>query len=318
MKKITLLALGLFIAGISFAQESISSAGFEITNNVSATTAAAQVDCTTEIVSTTIDMGFGNLNVNEVGDNFLVPADEFFEITDATVFVIVNNTSDETTFANLVIRFYESAGEFPSTLISEDIIVTPTATNLGPVNGTLDAYQLDFTLNTSVTLEAPSAETEFWFSIFLPNTTSANNFLETTDETTDTTLGAFKTGADPAAAWSNTFTDGNGNPATLPPGVAFSFSGDCDTLLSVNENVLAENISVFPNPTNADLNINFARNFGTTTVAIINVNGQKVLNASIEGFGNNTLGTSKLATGIYFAQVTTQEGSTTTIKFIKN
>ncbi|WP_299212686.1 T9SS type A sorting domain-containing protein [uncultured Dokdonia sp.] len=316
MKKITLLALGLCISGISFAQESISSAGFEITNNVSATTAAAQVACTTEIVSTSIDMGFGNLNANEVGDNFTVPADEFFEITDGTVFVIADNTSDAATFANLVIRLYESAGEFPSTIISEDIIVSPTVTDLGDVNASLNAYQLDFTLNSSVTLEAPGAETEFWFSVFLPNSTSASNFLETTDETSDTTLAAFKTGNDPAAAWSNTFTDGGGNPATLPPGVAYNLNGDCDPL-SVNDNVLADNISVFPNPTTTDLNINFARNFGATNVAVINVNGQKVLNASMEGFGNNTIATSKLANGIYFAQVTTQEG-TTTIKFIKN
>lgn len=90
-----------------------------------------------------------------------------------------------------------------------------------------------------------------------------------------------------------------------------------DGVLSVEDNTLSESISVYPNPTNGDLNINFTRNLGTTNVDIINVNGQKVLNASIEGFGNNTIGTSKLANGIYFAQITSPEGSRT-IKFIRN
>ena len=90
-----------------------------------------------------------------------------------------------------------------------------------------------------------------------------------------------------------------------------------DGVLSIDENTLSENVSVFPNPTNGDLNINFTRNFGATNIDIINVNGQKVLNASIEGFGNNSIATSKLANGIYFAQISSDTG-TTTIKFIKN
>lgn len=90
-----------------------------------------------------------------------------------------------------------------------------------------------------------------------------------------------------------------------------------DVTLGVGENVLTNNISIFPNPTNGDLNISFARNFGATNIDIINVNGQKVMNASVDGIGNNTLATSRLANGIYFAQVTNETG-VATIKFIKN
>ncbi len=313
MKKITLLVLGLCISGISFAQESISSAGFEITNAISAaTTAAPQVDCTTEIVSTTIDMGFGNLNATEVADNFVIPDGERFEVSDVTVFVIANNGGAADIFSDVTIRFYESAGEFPGALVTEDVVVPVGFTNLGPVNGDLDAYQLDLTLTTPVELlGADGSETTYWFSIFGPNFTSASNFLETTDETADTVVASFKDGADPAAAWSNV-----NNGAFLPPGVAYALSGDCSTL-STDDNILADNISVFPNPTSADLNINFTRNFGTTNIAVINVNGQKVMSASVDGIGNNTLATSKLANGIYFAQITNETGITT-IKFIKN
>ena len=313
MKKITLLVLGLCISGISFAQESISSAGFEITNNISAaTTAAAQAACTTEIVSTTIDMGFGNLNATEVADNFVIPDGERFDVSDVTVFVIANNGGTADSFADVTIRFYEDAGEFPGALVMEDVVVPVGFTNLGAVNGDLDAYQLDLTLTAPVALlGVDGSETTYWFSVFGPNFTSASNFLETTDETADTVITSFKDGADPAAAWSNI-----NNGAFLPPGVAYALNGDCD-VLSTDDNILADNISVFPNPTSADLNINFARNFGATNIAVINVNGQKVLNATMEGFGNNTLATSKLANGIYFAQVTNQQG-TVTVKFIKN
>ena len=98
---------------------------------------------------------------------------------------------------------------------------------------------------------------------------------------------------------------------------ALSFSLEGEELLSVGDNLLANNISVFPNPTSGDLNINFARSFETLNVDILNVNGQKVLSQEMEGVGSNTLATSRLANGVYFAQISSDQGSTT-IKFIKN
>ena len=314
MRKTTLFLLA-FIAGITLnAQESISSAGFEITSdiNASSTTQAAQVACTTEIVSTSIDMGFGNLNATEVADNFVIPDGERFEVSTITVFVIANNGGAADIFSDVTIRFYDSAGEFPGALITEEVIVPGGFTNLGAVNGDLDAYQLDLTLTTPVELlGVDGSETTYWFSVFGPNFTSASNFLETTDETADTVVTSFKDGADPAAAWSNI-----NNGAFLPPGVAYSLGGDCNTL-STDDNVFADNISLFPNPTNGDLNINFTRSFGAATVTVININGQVVLTSSIEGIGNNTIATSKLANGVYFAQITA-ENSNATVKFIKS
>jgi len=88
-------------------------------------------------------------------------------------------------------------------------------------------------------------------------------------------------------------------------------------LLSTQNYILADSISVFPNPTNGDLNINFARNLGAADINIINLNGQIVLNTSLEANGNNTIETSKLVSGIYFAEITSDNGNAT-IKFIKN
>ena len=90
-----------------------------------------------------------------------------------------------------------------------------------------------------------------------------------------------------------------------------------DGALSVDENILDESISLFPNPTNGDLHINFAKSIGSTTIDIINVNGQTVFSQSIDGVRRNTLATSNLAAGLYFAKIASEDASTT-IKFIKN
>jgi hypothetical protein len=89
-----------------------------------------------------------------------------------------------------------------------------------------------------------------------------------------------------------------------------------DDLLSVNDKTLAENFSIFPNPTNGAINISASRNFGLLDVTITNIAGQTVLTSTIEGV-RSTLNTTALSSGIYFAQINTEEGSTV-MKFIKN
>ena len=90
-----------------------------------------------------------------------------------------------------------------------------------------------------------------------------------------------------------------------------------EEVLSTEENILSESITIFPNPTAGDLNINFSKNFETTNINIININGQTVINTTADGIGNRTIDTNNLATGVYFAQLSNDVG-TTTIKFIKN
>lgn len=319
MKKIYLLA-AVLITATSVSQENLASAGYEIANPITVSrNATAQADCTTEITVNVSTSGFGNLNTNEVGDNFMVPEGTFFEITDARVFIISNNTTVDSAFDNLIIRFYESGGEFPTTLISEDVIAAPTFTDGGAVNGALNLIQLEFTLNNSVILEAPDGDTEFWFTIFIPESTSADNFLETTEAGgVGTTLAAFKAGDDPDGVWANSFVNNAGNVEFLDRSAVFSLDGDCDALLSVDDSALDTGILLFPNPTNSVININFTRNLGATTIDLINVNGQKVLSTSLDGFGNKTLSVSTLSTGIYFAQIVTEDGRSTTIKVIKS
>jgi hypothetical protein len=133
------------------------------------------------------------------------------------------------------------------------------------------------------------------------------------------------------------FETGNGNNTCGPSGstsistlagatyyIAVTNGGPLDvtidvstSVLSVDSDIFSESISVYPNPTTGDLNVDFARNFGTTNIDIINISGQRVLTASVEAIGNKRLGTSKLSSGVYFANISNGTESTT-VKFIKN
>jgi len=90
-----------------------------------------------------------------------------------------------------------------------------------------------------------------------------------------------------------------------------------DDLLSTANNALSNITSVFPNPTNGDLNIAFDTNVGRANVQITNVNGQIVMNDTIEGIGTSIISTSDLTTGAYFAKITT-DSATTVVQFVKN
>ena len=100
--------------------------------------------------------------------------------------------------------------------------------------------------------------------------------------------------------------------------VSFAWTLFGETTLSVaDHSILSGSVSVSPNPTDGDLNINFTQDIGSLTLDITNVNGQKVLSTTMEGVGSNTIATNDLASGVYFAHIRSNEGSTT-VKFIKN
>ncbi len=92
-----------------------------------------------------------------------------------------------------------------------------------------------------------------------------------------------------------------------------------DEVLAVEEStILAESVSLYPNPTNAGITLDFSKNLGEVNVQIATISGQVVLDKNIEGgIGSTSLDTSKLSTGIYFANIITADANTV-IKFIKN
>ncbi len=81
---------------------------------------------------------------------------------------------------------------------------------------------------------------------------------------------------------------------------------------SVNKYVLDNNLSVYPNPTNSTLQLNFLENNQVKSVTVLNPNGQKVMEYS----GSSNLDVSRLSNGLYFIQVLSNNGIHTQ-KFIK-
>ena len=101
--------------------------------------------------------------------------------------------------------------------------------------------------------------------------------------------------------------------------VGFNPSVQACTFAGVEENTLSE-LSVFPNPTNIELNMTFdATTSATATIEIINILGEVVISNNIEttiGANYNTIDVEGLATGQYVARIAMND-QVATVKFNK-
>jgi hypothetical protein len=107
----------------------------------------------------------------------------------------------------------------------------------------------------------------------------------------------------------NTYTNGslyvpNSSIAAYDAATAWEdFNGA--TTLSVEQFNEIE-VTVYPNPVAEKLYIKLQPNNIITSVTLYNINGQKILESTA-----NTLDTSTLGNGVYFATILTNNGSTT-------
>jgi len=306
MKKITLLLVAAFIGVTSFAQVELTSVIGEGVS-VQAQINAPQAPCSKEETSPAVENGFGNLAGNEVGDNFTLADSETFTILSATVRVILDPNSE---LPDATVRFYEGDGEFPGALVSENVLA-PTSQEVIETLSGFDVRELVFDFDTPVVLAGTAgSETTFWVSVFTPNTVATSNFLQTTTDTDDTTLAAFRTGDDPAAAWANEFQAADGSTQSLEPAVYFILSGDCETL-GVGDNALSQ-VSVYPNPASDVLNIQTPASVEVKSAAIYDVLGKRS-NVSLT---NGQINVANLAKGVYILSLDTSAG-TLTQKIVK-
>lgn len=85
-----------------------------------------------------------------------------------------------------------------------------------------------------------------------------------------------------------------------------------ESALSISNIEKNETVAVYPNPANSVINIKSQS--AIASVVIYNVTGQKVLETSI----SENLNVSSLKTGVYFIKTFTENGESTTSKFMKN
>ena len=84
-------------------------------------------------------------------------------------------------------------------------------------------------------------------------------------------------------------------------GVFFTYNNDCEHL-SVEE-VITNNVRLYPNPTNGILNV---EGEGAMTISVMNMLGQKVLKTTANG--NTTIDLSGFDSGIYLVRIETENG----------
>jgi PKD repeat protein len=82
----------------------------------------------------------------------------------------------------------------------------------------------------------------------------------------------------------------------------------CDICESIDESMLRNSLSIYPNPTNGEFTVEFNMNIGTTQVEVVNLLNQVVYSNNVDVNTNTTLKVdlSSVGDGIYFVRIKAQ------------
>lgn len=205
----------------------------------------------------------------------------------------------------------------PETTQSIDVtlegLYTVNVTNSDACNGVGSSTPILINVNATPTADASFTQTNGSFTVqFLNNSTNATSYSwDFGDGTTST-----------ATNPSHIFATGGDFTVVLT-----ATNGDCSNTFTINltsvevsENVAFEDLMVYPNPTENELNIQFSSfDSGIMNATIFNLAGQVV---SAEAFSVNagnmfhTIDTSNLESGVYFVNLN-NNNSNITIRVIK-
>ncbi|QHI36449.1 Protease 1 [Kordia antarctica] len=108
----------------------------------------------------------------------------------------------------------------------------------------------------------------------------------------------------------NILINGNGDFG----GVSTDLFKVTDPALNVDENVLASNLRIYPNPSAADFTVSISK-FSNVAYEISSITGQRIQTGTFSN-GNNTLSMRSEAAGLYFIKITDVETNTSVTKKI--
>ena len=92
-------------------------------------------------------------------------------------------------------------------------------------------------------------------------------------------------------------------------------TGDSTVTLSTQDNVLAQGISVYPNPANSEININQTDNsIDIKNVSLVNILGQTVYSSA----STKAINVSGFAKGLYILKIEAKQGGISTTKVVVN
>lgn len=132
--------------------------------------------------------------------------------------------------------------------------------------------------------------------------------LTMADQTIDFNY-TIESGWDPAQMYVLAWVENPDTDETYNSGTRFD-----EAFSSTNEVVFEDEVSIFPNPANESIQIDWPSSFDARKVSIFNSQGSRV----ISGTADRTLGVSSLSKGVYILQITGSEGGKLIRKFIKN
>ena len=117
----------------------------------------------------------------------------------------------------------------------------------------------------------------------------------------ETLSGAEFPGGTTTVVW--TATDAAGNTQTC------SFDVTVNAAVGIS-NLSQNGITIYPNPTNGILTVNFSKfsNFGKVGIAITDITGKTIKNFQINSFSNFQIDISHVQNGIYFLKIETENG----------
>lgn len=293
MKKITFLVLALFVFGLSYGQTVLS---HSVDNTVSdgGTVACAGGGTTADNIFyrayTPSDFGF-------TGDFVVMGANFPLAFTDVSGGATVDIT----------VRFYTSDDVFPAGVLTE--IASEVVTLSSADDFVVSGAQVEVLLTTTATVDAG---TEVIVATDIPDNIDPVMY--------DARIGFNALGQnDPSYLSSQACglaVPGDFADIGFPDNhLILDLVGDSP--LSTDDLSIANQIAMYPNPTNGDITLDFARSLGQTQVQITNITGQIVMDTTVDGVGATSISTSRLSSGIYFAQIATENASTV-IKFVKN
>ncbi|MDC8003570.1 M36 family metallopeptidase [Aureisphaera galaxeae] len=107
-----------------------------------------------------------------------------------------------------------------------------------------------------------------------------------------------------------TMTDANGNTATCDATVTVTDPLNV-CIAGVNDNILDQQVGLFPNPTTGQVTLVNNSNLNLKGATITDVNGRIIQQIDLSEAGTNTnISLEKLASGLYFVQINTEDSST--------
>ncbi|WP_274475838.1 LamG-like jellyroll fold domain-containing protein [Mangrovimonas aestuarii] len=86
--------------------------------------------------------------------------------------------------------------------------------------------------------------------------------------------------------------------------------------LSINDNLFANSIRLYPNPTNNNINVNLGDTYTTVNAKLLSVNGRVIANKTFNNTSELNMGINHAA-GIYFLNIITGTGKSAVLKVIK-